>query len=61
MTKEELRKLLGSPGLTVVDVRREDHWEQSYYKIRGAVRESPGDISWAPSHRKDGTLVLYCA
>ena len=33
MTKEELKSLLGNPDVIVVDVRIEDHWKESKWKI----------------------------
>ncbi len=61
MTKEELRSLLGNPGVIIVDVRIEEHWKESKGKIQGAVREDPEkDIdTWADKYPKDKTLVFY--
>jgi hypothetical protein len=62
MTKEELKALLGSPDLLILDVRLGSDWKESDFKIKGAVREDPNDIeSWANKFSKDKTLVLYCA
>ena len=62
MTKEELKALLSSPDLIVVDVRYGKDWTDSDSKIKGAVREDPGKIgSWAKNYSKEKTLVLYCA
>ena len=63
MTKEELRTMLGSPNLTVVDVRIEDEWKKSELKIQGAVRENPENHvrTWADKYPKDRTLVFYCS
>ena len=62
MTKEELRAMLGSPNLVVIDVRYGKDWTDSDLKIKGAVREDPGAIdSWANKYPKDKTLVFYCA
>jgi hypothetical protein len=41
MTKEELKSLLGNPGIIVVDVRIADDWKRSDSKIKGAIREDP--------------------
>ena len=41
MTKEELKSLLGNPGIVVVDVRIADDWKRSDSKIKGAIRENP--------------------
>jgi rhodanese-related sulfurtransferase len=62
ITKEELRAKLGDPNVVVVDVRQPRDWKASDVKIKGAIRENPGDIAgWADRYPKDKTLVLYCA
>lgn len=62
MTKEELKPLLGKPGVAVIDVRAGRDWEGSGEKIAGAVRHDPDAAGeWAPKYGKDHTLVLYCA
>ena len=62
MTKEELKELLGSPDLIIIDVRSGRDWKASEFKIKGAVRQDPYDSeNWALKHPKDGTIVLYCA
>ena len=63
ITKEELRSLLGNPDVIAVDVRIEDHWKKSQWKIKGAIREDPEkDINtWTDKYPKDKTLVFYCA
>jgi len=62
MTKEELKAMLGKPDLIIIDVRTGSDWTGSDLKIKGAVREDPGNIeSWANKYSKDKTLVLYCA
>lgn len=62
MTKEKLKTLLGNENLIVIDVRTGRDWQNSEYKVKGAVREEPGDFSsWADKYPKDKTLVLYCA
>jgi rhodanese-related sulfurtransferase len=62
MTKDELKALLGSPDLLIVDVRLGRDWKESDLKIKGAVREESREVeSWANKYSKDKTLVLYCA
>jgi predicted sulfurtransferase len=62
MTKEELKAMLDSPDLVVVDVRMGKDWKASELKIKGAVREDTAEFeSWAEKYPKDKTLVLYCA
>ena len=61
--KEELKALLGSPDLIILDVRAGFDWEDSAWKIPGAIREDPKKEvqSWADKYPKEKTLVLYCA
>ena len=62
MTKEDLKAMLGSPDLLIIDVRYGRDWTDSDLKIRGAVREDPEAFdSWANKYPKDKTLVFYCA
>ncbi len=62
ITPEELKAKLGSPDITILDVRRAAHWDAGDRKIMGAVREDPEEVeSWAGKYAKEKTLVLYCA
>jgi len=62
MTREELKGLLGSPDVSVIDVRSINGWNRSDSKLPGALREDPTDpVSWASKYNKDKTLILYCA
>jgi hypothetical protein len=62
ITAAELKTKLGSPDLTILDVRRDAHWNASDRKIVGAAREDPEAVeSWAGKYAKEKTLVLYCA
>lgn len=62
LTKEELRGLLGDPGVAIIDTRLGRDWASSDVKIPGAVREDPGAVSsWAGKYAQDQTIVLYCA
>jgi len=62
ITAEELKAKLGSPDLTILDVRRAAHWNASDSKIKGAVRQDPNDVEgWAGKYAKEKTLILYCA
>jgi hypothetical protein len=61
ITKEELKPMLGSPDLVLLDVRGGKDWTDSDMKIKGAIRENPKDFSdWSGKYPKDKTLVLYC-
>jgi hypothetical protein len=62
MAKEELRTMLGSPSVMIIDVRYGKDWTDSDLKMRGAIREEPDDVkSWASKYPTEKTLVLYCA
>jgi rhodanese-related sulfurtransferase len=62
MTKEELKGMLDSPNLIVIDVRTQQSWKEDDLKIKGAVREDPEAVeSWANKYPKDKTLVFYCS
>ncbi len=62
MEKDELKSLLGSENLVVLDVRTGRDWSSSEFKIEGAVRAPSADFSsWGTSYAKDATIVLYCA
>lgn len=62
MDRDELKGLLGSKDLVVLDVRAGRDWSASEFKIQGAVRADGADFdSWSKSYPKDARLVLYCA
>jgi hypothetical protein len=62
MSKEELKSMLGSNELVVIDVRAGKDWDSSEIKIKGAVREDPKALDlWTARYPKDKTIVLYCA
>ncbi len=62
MTKDDLKAMLGTPDLLIIDVRYGKDWTDSGLKITGAVREDPETFdSWANKYPKDKTLVFYCA
>jgi hypothetical protein len=62
MTKDELKSMLGSKDLVLIDVRVGKDWDEPKLKIKGAVREEPKDFdSWYGKYPKDKTLVLYCS
>jgi rhodanese-related sulfurtransferase len=62
MTKEQLKPLLGSPDLVVIDIRLDEQWKFSNRKITGAVHENPTiPGTWLDKYPKDKTIVLYCA
>jgi predicted sulfurtransferase len=61
ITIEELKGMLGSPDLVIVDVRRDGDWNTGTVKVKGAVREDPEKVeTWMSKYSKDKTLVFYC-
>jgi rhodanese-related sulfurtransferase len=62
MSIQELKGMLGTPDLVIIDVRRDEDWKSSNVKIKGAVREDPEKVdTWMSKYPKDKTLVFYCA
>ena len=62
MTKDELKAMIDSPELVIIDVRSGRDWKSSESKIKNAVREEPRKAdSWAGKYDKAKTYVLYCA
>lgn len=62
ISKEELKPLLGSPDLILLDVRTARDWNISEVKIPGAIRAPVEDMEeWITRCPKERTLVLYCA
>ena len=63
ISAEELKALLGSAEVVIIDVRTGGDWDKSKEKINGAVREDPNKNakSWADKYSKDKTVILYCA
>ena len=62
MSKEELKKRLGTADIAILDVRSGRDWISSEFKIQGAVRAPATDFeNWSKSYTKAQTLVLYCA
>lgn len=60
--KDELKAMLGSPDLVIIDVRTGKDWSSSEFKITGAKRLDNGSVaSAAKDIPKDKTIVLYCA
>jgi rhodanese-related sulfurtransferase len=62
ISKEEVKGMLGTPELVVIDVRSSSLHESSKLQIQGAVREDPDRVkSWEGKYAKDKTIVLYCS
>jgi hypothetical protein len=58
--KEKLKEMLGNPDVIILDVRNRKTWQDSEFKIKGAIRKIP-DIfdSWADEFPSNKVLVLY--
>lgn len=61
MNKDELKALIGSETLVILDVRTGRDWSTSEFKIKDAVRSEGGVVAAAGNYTKDHTFVLYCA
>jgi len=61
MGKDELKSLLGSDNLVILDVRIGRDWSSSEFKIKNSLRMADSDLSIVEKYPKNTTLVLYCA
>jgi hypothetical protein len=62
MTTDELKAMLDTPDLLILDVRRGKDWKSSEFKIKGASHYKPENYDeWASSIPKSKKIVLYCA
>ena len=61
ITKEELKPMMGSPEVIIVDVRAARDWKEAEWKIKGATWADRNDekSSWVEKYPKDKTFVLY--
>ena len=62
ISTEELKSILGTPDLILLDSRIVKEWRKSDRKIVGAIRVDPHDVSsWAGDYSKDQKIVVYCS
>jgi rhodanese-related sulfurtransferase len=62
ISKEELKNMLGSSDLVIIDVRVEKELRKTGQKIKGAVWEDFEEVrNWASKYPKEKTIVLYCS
>ncbi len=62
MEIQELKPLLGSENVVILDVRTGRDWSTSEFKIPGAIRASSSEFeTWGNQFPKDKKIVLYCA
>jgi hypothetical protein len=60
VTKEQLKALLDSPDMTLIDMRFGRDWTDATLKIKGAAREDPMKPGmWMDKYPKDKMLVFY--
>ena len=58
----ELKDMLGSDTVVILDVRAGRDWSTSEFKIPGAIRKGGEDFAeWGHTLPKDKKIVLYCA
>ncbi len=65
MSKEELKAVMGSGEVVIMDTRSGKDWKSSEFKIKGAIRTAADTIDeWLPNITKKNEskkLVIYCA
>jgi rhodanese-related sulfurtransferase len=63
MTKDQLKAMLGSPDLVILDVRIGSDYFISDLQIRGAVRPNMGEniCGTTSKYPRGATFVFYCA
>ena len=62
ISKEEVKAVLGQPDSVILDVRIEDEWKKSEWKIRGAIHQNPEKIQeWSNQYPKEKTYIFYCS
>ena len=62
ITKEELKPIMSDADVVILDVRKGRDWSSSEFKIQGAVRVDPKQVTeWQGNYSKEKKLVLYCA
>ena len=61
MDKDELKALLGSDNLVILDVRSGKDWSSSEFMVQNAIRVDEKDLSVADKYAKSDIFVLYCS
>ena len=62
ITKEDLRNIMSSEDVVILDVRTGRDWSSSEFKIQGAIRVDPKAVAqWQENYSKEKKIVLYCA
>jgi rhodanese-related sulfurtransferase len=61
LSPEELKKLLASKSVTLVDVRRKADYDADPHLIPGAAWRDPEKVdAWGAELPKDKPVVVYC-
>jgi hypothetical protein len=62
ISKEEAKEMVDNPDVVFLDLRAGSDWRASDIKIKGAVREEPGNVQeWISKYDVERTYILYCA
>ena len=62
ISREEVKAILGRPDVVILDVRIEEEWKKSEWKIRGAIHQDPEKIrEWSNHYPKEKTYIFYCS
>ncbi|MFO7803676.1 MAG: hypothetical protein R6V55_15440 [Desulfovermiculus sp.] len=62
ISADKLKAMLDEHDVVIIDLRIDEHWDQSDNKIAGAIRRDPDRIdSWKGEIAKNRTVVTYCA
>lgn len=61
LSPDELKKLLDSKSVTLVDVRRKADYDADPHLIPGAIWSNPEEVeTWSLGLSKDRPVVVYC-
>lgn len=61
ITKEDVLKGMNKDDAIIIDVRTDRDWADSDQKIKGAIRQEPGEVKdWAGQYEKAKKIILYC-
>lgn len=60
ISKEELKDMIDSPDLVIIDLRTEKEWKKADLKIKHAVWKDAEEYeTWAAKYPKEKTIVFY--
>ena len=59
---DELKTMLDTDNIVILDVRAGRDWSTSEFKIPGAIRADGNEYdTWSQTLARDKKIVLYCA